>query len=110
MADKIHCIRKTLRLMPEEAKVLADKAKANGMNEAEYIRLLISQKPNDYPEVRKLLKELINEVNRIGININQIVFNSNAQLYSKKDKEQLLAYMKKLNNMVNEAVVKIGNQ
>ena len=34
----------------------SDKAKANGMNEAEYIRLLISQKPNDYPEVRKLLK------------------------------------------------------
>ena len=97
MADKVHCIRKTLRLMPQEAKVLSDKAKANGMNEAEYIRLLISQKPNDYPEVRKLLKELINEINRIGININQIVFNSNAQLYSKKDKEQLVAYMKKLN-------------
>ena len=56
MADKVHCIRKTLRLMPQEAKVLSDKAKANGMNEAEYIRLLISQKPNDYPEVRKLLK------------------------------------------------------
>ena len=49
MADKVHCIRKTLRLMPQEAKVLSDKAKANGMNEAEYIRLLISQKPNDYP-------------------------------------------------------------
>ena len=59
MADKVHCIRKTLRLMPQEAKVLSDKAKANGMNEAEYIRLLISQKPNDYPEVRKLLKELL---------------------------------------------------
>ena len=41
MADKVHCIRKTLRLMPQEAKVLSDKAKANGMNEAEYIRLLI---------------------------------------------------------------------
>ena len=65
MADKVHCIRKTLRLMPQEAKVLSDKAKANGMNEAEYIRLLISQKPNDYPEVRKLLKELINEVIRL---------------------------------------------
>ena len=110
MADKVHCIRKTLRLMPQEAKVLSDKAKANGMNEAEYIRLLISQKPNDYPEVRKLLKELINEINRIGININQIVFNSNAQLYSKKDKEQLVTYMKKLNQSVSEAVVKIGNQ
>ena len=110
MADKVHCIRKTLRLMPQAAKVLSDKAKSNGMNEAEYIRLLISQKPNDYPEVRKLLKELINEINRIGININQIVFNSNAQLYSKKDKEQLVAYMKKLNQSVSEAVVKIGNQ
>ncbi|RGT05929.1 plasmid mobilization relaxosome protein MobC, partial [Agathobacter rectalis] len=33
-----------------------------------------------------------------------------AQLYSKKDKEQLVAYMKKLNQSVSEAVVKIGNQ
>ena len=72
MADKVHCIRKTLRLMPEEAKMLAKKACDNGMNEAEYIRLLISQKPNDYPEIRKILKELINEVNRIGINLDEI--------------------------------------
>ena len=110
MADKVHCIRKTLRLMPEEAKMLAKKACDNGMNEAEYIRLLISQKPNDYPEIRKILKELINEVNRIGININQIVFNNNAGLYSKEDKTQLIAYMRKLNQKVDEAVVKIGNQ
>ena len=110
MADKVHCIRKTLRLMPEEAKILAKKARDNGMNEAEYIRLLISQKPNDYPEVRKILKELINEVNRIGININQIVFNNNSGLYSKEDKTQLIAYMRKLNQKVDEAVVKIGNQ
>lgn len=110
MADKVHSVRKTLRLMPEEAKELAKKAKGNGMNEAEYIRLLISQKPNDYPEVRKLLKELINEINRIGININQIVFNNNSGLYSKDDKMQLIAYMRKLNQKVDEAVSQIGNQ
>ena len=69
MADKVHCIRKTLRLMPQEAKVLSDKAKANGMNEAEYIRLLISQKPNDYPEVRNRHKALINEINRNAIRL-----------------------------------------
>lgn len=62
MADKIHCIRKTLRLMPQEAEMLAKKAGESGMCEADYLRLLISQKPNDYPEVRELLKELINEV------------------------------------------------
>ena len=110
MADKIHCIRKTLRLMPQEAEMLVKKAGESGMCEADYLRLLISQKPNDYPEVRKLLKELINEVNRIGININQIVFNNNAGLYSKEDKTQLVAYMRKLNQKVNEAVVQIGNQ
>ena len=103
MADKIHCIRKTLRLMPQEAELLAKKAGESGMCEADYLRLLISQKPNDYPEVRKLLKELINEVNRIGIN-------NNAGLYSKEDKTQLVAYMRKLNKKVNEAVVQIGNQ
>ena len=108
MADKVHCIRKTLRLMPEEAKMLAKKACDNGMNEAEYIRLLISQKPNDYPEVRRLLKDLINEVNRIGININQLVFNHNSGLYSEQDRERLFAYMKKLNVTVKEAVVQIG--
>ena len=63
-----------------------------------------------HPEVRKILKELINEVNRIGININQIVFNNNAGLYSKEDKTQLIPYMRKLNQKVDEAVVKIGNQ
>ncbi|MDD3417410.1 MAG: MobC family plasmid mobilization relaxosome protein [Mobilitalea sp.] len=109
MADRIHCVRKTLRLMPEEAKMLSGKAHAANMNEAEYLRLLISQKPNDYPEIRKLLKDLINEVNHIGTNINQIVHNNNSALYMKADKERLVAYMKKLNVAVKEAVVMIGN-
>ena len=50
--------------MPQEAELLAKKSKESGMCEADYLRLLISQKPNDYPEVRKLLKELINEVKK----------------------------------------------
>ena len=31
MADTVHCVRKTLRLMPDEAKVLAKIAKDNGI-------------------------------------------------------------------------------
>ena len=110
MADSIHCIKKTLRLMPYEAKMLAEKSELAGMCEADYLRLLISQKPNDYPELRRLLRDLINEINRIGININQLVYNHNAGFYSKQDKEHLFAYMKKLNVTVKEAVVQIGNQ
>ena len=61
MADKVHCVKKTLRLTPAESRLLSEKAKASNMNEAEYLRLLISQKPNDYPEIRQELKQLISE-------------------------------------------------
>ena len=47
MADKIHCVKKTLRLTPAESRLLSKKAEAFHMNEAEYLRLLISQTPND---------------------------------------------------------------
>lgn len=89
--------------------MLSSKAYEANMYEAEYLRLLISQKPNDYPEIRRLLKDLINEINHIGNNINQIVRNNNSALYMSADKERLIAYMKKLNVSVNEAVIKIGN-
>lgn len=110
MADKIHTIKKTLRLTPKEASLLAEKSAARKMNEAQYMRFLISQKPNDYPDIRQLLRELINEVNRIGINVNQIVFHHNSELYYKSDKQALTAYMRKLNDTLKEAVERIGNQ
>lgn len=109
MADSIHCVRKTLRLKPAEAKELAVKAAEAGMCEADYIRLLITQKPMDYPEIRKLLKTLINEVNAVGNNINQIARDCNSYLYRKEDKELLIAYMKKMNQTMREAVEKIGS-
>ena len=109
MADTVHTVRKTLRLRPEEAEALEQNAKQMGVSEAEYLRFLLSQKPKDYPEIRTLLKELINEVNHIGVNVNQIAFHHNTSLYSNNDKELLLAYMKKLNGAVGKVVVSIGN-
>ena len=80
------------------------------MSESKYLRLMITQKPNDYPEVRMLLRELINEVNRIGVNINQITHSHNSELYSSDDKERLIAYMRKLNTAVAKVVDVVGNQ
>lgn len=80
------------------------------MNEAEYIRFLIRQQPKDHPEIRDLLKRLVNEVNHIGVNINQIAYRNNAELYSPQDKDLLIAYMRKLTSLVNEVVVAVGNQ
>ena len=98
--DKLTLVKK-FRLSPREASMLAVKAQQANMTESEYLRLMISQKPNDYPEIRILLRELINEVNHIGRNINQIVRNHNSGMYSEDDKERLVAYMRKLNTEVN---------
>lgn len=110
MSDSGMSMTKKFRLSVNDAKLLKIKAQEADMTESEYLRLMISQKPNDYPEVRQLLRDLINEVNRIGININQITYNHNAELYSADDKERLIAYMRKLNTAVAKVVDIVGNQ
>lgn len=110
MEKRNHSVSKLLRMTPKEAKLLEVKAKEADMTESQYLRLMISQKPNDYPELRQLLRDLINEVNRIGVNINQITYNHNSELYSDDDKERLIAYMRKLNVAVAKVVETVGNQ
>ncbi len=110
MADGKKDVIKPFRMTRQEADLLRERANERGMKESEYIRLLLSQKPNDYPEIRILLKELVNEVNAVGNNINQVTRNHNSKLYREQDRELLKAYMKKLNLAVGEAVKKLGDQ
>lgn len=100
---------KHYRMTREDAKTFHEKAEQAGMTEAEYFRLIITQQPSDYPEIRNGLKDLVNEVNRIGVNVNEIVYHHNAALYSQADKERLYAYMRKLNETVKKAVKEIGD-
>ena len=107
---KKEVVKKTLRLGKEDSELLYEKAKQAGMNENEYLRMLIRERPADMPEVRELIKSLINEVNHIGVNVNQIAKNSNAGYFGSADKQQILAYMQKLNTVVRQVVEKLGNQ
>ena len=70
---------------------------------------MITEQPKDYPEIRALLNRLINEVNRIGVNINEIVYNNNSMLYKEADKLRLIAYMRKVNESLRGAVTDIGD-
>ncbi len=110
MTGEKKTIVKPFRMTEKEAEQLRVNAEQRGLKESAYIRLLLSQKPNDYPEIRILLKELINEVNAIGNNINQITRNHNSKLYREEDRELLSAYMKKLNLLVKEVGCQIGKQ
>lgn len=102
-------LRKAYRLTKEQDEELKRKVEELGMTESEFIRLLITQKPKDYPEIRQMLTGLIGEVNRIGVNINEIVHNNNSMLYSDSDKSRLFAYMLKLNERLNKVVDDIGD-
>ena len=103
-------VRKTVRLTEMEARLLAERAAESGLPENQYIRFQIRQRPSDYPAVQNLLKELINEINRIGNNVNQIVHGNHMDFYTEADKEQLSAYMRRLNQSMREVIEKIGNQ
>lgn len=100
----------TFRVSEQERDEISRQAKANQMTESAYMRFMLSQKPKDYPEVCTLLRSLINEVNHIGVNINQIVKSYNSGFYHPQDKELLTAYLKKLNTAVAEVVRQLGNQ
>lgn len=102
-------LRKAYRLTKEQDEELKRKVAELGMNESEFIRLLITEKPKDYPEIRQMLTGLIDEVNRIGVNINEIVYNNNSALYSDSDKSRLFAYMLKLNETLSKVVDDIGD-
>lgn len=99
-------LRKHFKLTEETAKLLAERSKAENMNESEYIRyLLLSQ--SEYPRSRELELEIMrlrNEINKIGLNINQIVKNNNSHIYNEDDKVELNVQMSKLNDLLTKYI------
>ena len=64
--------------MPQEAKVLSDKAKANGMNEAEYIKMCIRDRSLFYCTLN-LHKLRRNKVSRCNQLYNCLLYTSDTQ-------------------------------
>lgn len=54
--------------------------------------------------------DLINEYNKVGVNINQIAKNNNSSFYDENDKIRLFAYLQKLNVSVHVVLKALGNQ
>lgn len=108
MVDKEHLkCRKEIRLSESELKDLQRQAEAMGLKDSQYLRILITNKPRDYPMIREELYQLNNEINHIGVNINQLVHNNNSKLYSREDKHRLYVMMKQLKELVQAVWVKL---
>lgn len=78
-----------------------------GVKESQYLRMLITNRPRDYPYIREEIQRLNNEINHIGVNINQIVHNNNSKLYSETDKHRLYVCMKQLKELMQKVVDKL---
>ena len=68
-------LRKHFKLTEETARILTECSKAENMNESEYIRYLLlnqSKRPQS-KELGLEIMRLRNEINQIGVNVNQIV-------------------------------------
>lgn len=97
-------LRKHFKLTEETAKLLAERSKAENMNESEYIRYLLLNQ-SGHPRSKELELEVMrlrNEINKIGVNINQIVKNSNSHIYSDGDKIELQRQMNLIKDFLNE--------
>lgn len=93
-----------LRMTEEEKAKLKENAEKFGFagDSSKYIRAMIYQRPIDNREIKTALSELIWEVNKIGVNINQITKDYNAFLITAEQVQQLELLMQKLNGEVEK--------
>lgn len=102
-------IRKHFKLTEETARILNERSKAENMNESEYIRYLILNQ-SEHSRSRELELEVMrlrNEINKIGVNINQIVKKSYFHMYSESDKIILNNKMTEVGDMLEGLLKKI---
>lgn len=84
------------RAKKKDLEKLHRDAEKAGISESAYLRGLIN---NHTPQSREdflLIRELVTEINKIGVNINQIAAHANSGFYSEHEKRKLFALMNTL--------------
>lgn len=103
-------LRKHFKLTEETARILAERSKAENMNESEYIRYLLLNQ-SEHSRSRELELEIMrlrNEINKIGLNVNQIVKNNNSHIYSNSDKIELKLQIEMIKDLLKELILSIS--
>ena len=101
---------KLIRFSEEDIKRIDQDARAEGKTFSEYIRELTLKEPAQHLEVIEVFNKLINEINHIGININQIARSANEGILTYEDKKRLFAYLKTINKKVKEVIDLYGHK
>lgn len=91
------------RMRPEVKKVLFLKAKNKGLSASDYLEQLILNRKIDQKDVALQMADMIEQVRRIGININQIARRLNGGIYDDVhgDLKKILNGQREIQNMVS---------
>lgn len=100
---------KTVRLTKSELEKAEKECREQEINFSRYVRLLLA---NDTGKIfiRKTKsayqqdKQLIEEIRRIGVNINQIAANINGYYYSAEDRARLFQLMETVKRLLNKKI------
>ena len=71
---------------------------------------MLSQSTSTNPELQKELQELRIELNRIGVNVNQIAKSNNKGFYRKEDPKQLLENQEAIMTLFQQILDKINSK
>lgn len=96
------------RIDEDEKNMLETKARLANVSRAELLRKFIRDENIMIydKEAVQAIKNLVNEVNSIGVNINQIVHNVNMGKYSDYEKKKLFAMNQVIIEKITELVEK----
>lgn len=97
-----------LNLTEKQYQQLVEKSKKNGMSYSEFLRTQIEYAPKNIGSMQELLKKMIYEIHKLGVNVNQIAHGVNMDFFSAKDKTEFFAYVEKFNRDKNEVVKILG--
>ena len=89
-----------IRLPVEVRTILKIKAEQNHQNMTEYLIDLILARPLQYPEIIQRMDTIIDQLRRIGININQIARHENAGIFDAEDIRNLKIYQVQIEQTV----------
>ncbi len=96
---------KHFRFSMADAERLKKGAEQNKMSESAYIRLLLSNRPSDHQDIKDRMDSLINEIHKIGVNINQIAYACNLNpIFYEQDREKLMFYIRECRRLLLEVV------
>ena len=100
--------RYTLRLTDDQFTALKEKSHNSGMTLSQFLRTIILVAPEKIENHEKNIRQLTYEINKIGVNLNQIAHAANAGIIDARFENTFLTYAEKLINILEEWDVENG--